>query len=150
MPLTLHPVVDGYVIPGDFATIVRTGQIASIPYMIGGTKDDMYFAVMGQPYYDFSLELVKLGRQPAYIYEFRRELPGDNSGAFHSADLWYLFGTLDRSWRPMTEADYALSNQITDYWTNFIKTGNPNANGLPQWLPYTEETGFVMGLDINP
>lgn len=148
LSVALSPIVDGYMSTADFSTNVRSGQIPNIPYMLGGTKDDMAFAKVGQPYYDFSLELVKLGRNPAYIYDFRRELPGDKAGAFHSSELWYVFGTLARCWRPMTDADYALSTKMTDYWTNFIKTGNPNAGGQSEWQPYTEESGFVMKLDI--
>ena len=33
----------------------------------------------------------------------------------------------------MTEKDYALSSQMTDYLTNFAKTGDPNGPGLPHW-----------------
>ena len=63
-------------------------------------------------------------------------MPGDDdAGAFHSSELWYVFGTLDRCWRPMTEADYQLSRIISNYWANFAKTGNPNAEGLPEWSP---------------
>ena len=29
----------------------------------------------------------------------------------------------------MTEADEKLSNQICDYWCNFVKSGNPNGDG---------------------
>ena len=29
----------------------------------------------------------------------------DMAGAFHSSELWYMFGTLDRCWRPMEDAD---------------------------------------------
>ncbi|MDL2264981.1 carboxylesterase family protein [Parabacteroides sp. OttesenSCG-928-G07] len=149
LSVTLSPIVDGYMSTADFATNVRSGVIPNIPYMLGGTKDDMGFAKVGQPYYDFSLELVKLGRKPAYLYDFRRELPGDNAGAFHSSELWYVFGTLDRCWRPMTDGDHALSAKMTDYWTSFIKTGNPNTDNRPEWLPYTEESGFVMALDVE-
>ena len=47
----------------------------------------------------------------------------------------HWFGTLGSSWRPMEEKDYALSDQMTDYLTNFAKTGNPNAGDLPEWSP---------------
>jgi para-nitrobenzyl esterase len=147
--MMLAPVIDGFIETSDFSTAVKEGKIPPVPYMIGGTKDDMPFARVGQPIYDFSLELEKQGRQPAYVYDFRRELPGDKAGAFHSAELWYVFGTLNNCWRPMTEADYKLSNRILDYWTNFIKTGNPNTKELPEWPAYTEKTSFVMELNIN-
>ena len=36
-----------------------------------------------------------------------------------------MFGTLDRCWRPLTEADQRLSEEMLDCWASFIKTGNP-------------------------
>ena len=66
---------------------------------------------------------------------FDRRLPGDERGAWHSGDLWYWFGTLDSCWRPMEQKDYDLSDQMTDYLTNFAKSGDPNGNGLPAWSP---------------
>ena len=35
----------------------------------------------------------------------------------------------------------------TIHWINFIKTGNPNVKGLPQWEPYNDQTGVTMVLD---
>ena len=66
---------------------------------------------------------------------FDRQLPGDNRGAWHSSDLWYWYGTLGNSWRPMTQKDYALSDRMTEYLTNFAKTGDPNGDGLAAWEP---------------
>ena len=63
---------------------------------------------------NWSLALEKLGRKPAYVYYFTRALLGDDAGAFHSSELWYMFGTLGRSWRPKTEGDYALSKEMMD------------------------------------
>ena len=57
-------------------------------------------------------------------------------------------GTLDRCWRPWTEADRALAERILDYWANFMKTGDPNGEGLPAWKPCDREESFVMELDV--
>ena len=83
---------------------------------------------------------------PAYLYHFVRRLPGDDWGAFHSSELWYTFGTLDRCWRPMTEHDYELSEEMVTCWTNFMKTGNPNGDGQrleENWESYTGEHPYV-------
>ena len=32
-----------------------------------------------------------------------------------------------------TEDDYAVSRVMEGYFANFIKTGDPNGPGLPQW-----------------
>ena len=98
----------------------------------------------------FSHKLEELGRKPAYVYHFTRDLPGDSQGAWHSAELWYMMGTLDRCWRPWTEGDRALSERMLDYWTNFMKTGDPNGNGHPLWQACDRASGFVMELDVLP
>ena len=61
---------------------------------------------------NWSLKNEALGRRPAYVYYFTRQLPGDNQGAFHSSELWYMFGTLDRSWRPWEPCDHRLSDRM--------------------------------------
>ncbi len=43
------------------------------------------------------------GRNPVYFYRLERELPGDDAGAFHASEHWYVFRTLDHCWRPLTE-----------------------------------------------
>ena len=55
-----------------------------------------------------------------------------------------MFGTLSRSWRPFTEEDRRLSAQMLDYWTNFIKTGDPNGSGLSVWNRCRSETDIHL------
>ncbi len=90
-------------------------------------------------------------RKPLHIYYFNRQMPGDNAGAFHSSDLWYVFGTIDRSWRSMEPGfclgDYALSRAMTDYWTNFARTGDPNGPTVPAWPAFTGEHPVTLYLD---
>lgn len=81
---------------------------------------------------------------PCHVYRFERKLPGDDAGAFHSGELWYEFETLPRSWRPFEDVDYQISALVADYWTNFIRTGDPNGTGLPLWSPYDTELGEVL------
>ena len=38
----------------------------------------------------------------------------------------------------------ALGEKISSAWINFAKTGNPNADGLPAWEPFTAEKGATM------
>uniref|UniRef100_UPI0040267890 carboxylesterase/lipase family protein n=1 Tax=Parabacteroides distasonis TaxID=823 RepID=UPI0040267890 len=146
----VSPIIDQYVLTKNFSDLAKEGKLPDISYMLGGTENDMEIFKTGQSHYDFSLELIKHGQKPAYIYHFARPLPGDNCGSFHSSELWYVFGTLKRCWRPFVAADYDLSNTMLDYWTNFMKTGDPNEQGLNEWAPYTKEKTFVMCFDINP
>lgn len=91
------------------------------------------------------------GRQKAYVYYFNREVPGeDHRGAFHSSELWYVFGTLQRCWRPMNGIDYDLSDVMVRYWSNFAKTGNPNGDGPETWEAYSAEKPGSMILGEKP
>jgi para-nitrobenzyl esterase len=85
----------------------------------------------------------------AFLYYFDRRLPGRNSalyGAFHSSELYYVFGTLDSTDRPWEEADRRLSDAMTSYWANFAAAGDPNGPGLPAWPAYDESDAQVMAL----
>ena len=82
------------------------------------------------------------GYPEGFYYRFGPDIPGwDNPGAFHSIDLWFFFETLGMCWRPFKGHHFDLARQMCNYWTNFMKTGNPNgedADGtmMPQWESY--------------
>ena len=148
----------------DFSKAVKEGTVADIPYMIGSTSGDIP-GLAGQPVERFCTLRDSLSEKPVYCYVFERDLPGDepeqNHGAFHSSELWYMFGTLKNAWRPFTKEDYELSGKMVDYWTNFAKFGDPNGakpseesdHVMPpvpksgakpgKWLPYTKDGKFV-------
>lgn len=92
----------------------------------------------------WALTLEKQGRGPVYVYELTRDLPGDDKGPFHAADLWYVFKTFMRAWRPWTGRDFELARDMNTYWANFAKNLNPNGKSLPQWTPYTAQKPEVM------
>jgi para-nitrobenzyl esterase len=84
-------------------------------------------------------ELTNAAGKQVFVYRFDRSIPGKGEGelgAFHSLEIPYVFGALRDptwAWLPFTPDDAALSNLIQTYWTNFAKSGNPNAQGLPNW-----------------
>lgn len=92
----------------------------------------------------WALTLQKQGRGPVYVYELARDLPGDDKGPFHAADLWYVFKTFMRAWRPWTGRDFEVARDMNTYWANFAKNLDPNGERLPQWTPYTAEKPEVM------
>ena len=154
--LFLIPVIDGKVLTDGYYHLMDQGKIADIPYLVGSTKNDIMVPEGAQdreesPLYQgsraFSLKLEELGREPAYVYYFKRNLPGDDFGAWHSSELWYMMGTLDRCWRPWTDEDRALSERMLDYWVNFMRTGNPNGDGLAKWQPCTKADPAILDLD---
>jgi para-nitrobenzyl esterase len=72
-------------------------------------------------------------------------MPGpDHPGAFHSSELWYVFGTIARCWRPLTGWDYDVSRAMQDYWANFATTGNPNGPGLPAWPAFSTRQPLTL------
>ena len=131
----MGPVWDNALFPDDGFTL-------SIPYLAGGNTQDM------KP--EMSADALRWCRkQPAdsYAWCFGRQLPGDDKGAWHSADLWYWFGTLSNGWRPFTEGDRALSDAMVSYLVNFASTGDPNGPGLPVWES-ARRSGRVLRLDL--
>ncbi len=113
----------------------------AIPYLAGGNSQDMRPEMAADALAWCSKQSVN-----SYAWYFTRQLPGDDKGAWHSADLWYWFGALDRCWRPFTAQDHALADAMTGYLARFAAAGDPNGPGLPCWLPARE--GGVLGLDV--
>ena len=144
------PSVDGELLPVTMDEASLTDKDLRIPYMIGYTSDDIMPDVMHKAATDWALLHEQQGRMPMYIYCFSHDLPGEDMpeggmpGAFHSAELWYVFGTLGRCWRPMEQADYDLSNLMVTYWSNFARTGNPNGEEVPEWRPFTKDDQCIQ------
>lgn len=148
--LCFSPNADGVLLEDPLETVTENGRIKDIPYMIGSTKDDLWVTdgmrSQGRkgPLYEsieaWSKCLAAQGRKPPYVYYFTRALPGDSAGAFHSSELWYMFGTLPRCWRPMQREDAVLSGEMLDAWTDFMKYGDPGKS----WKPYDHVQVFDL------
>lgn len=156
MELPYTPIRDGWVLTGGYDAAMEGGGTHPVPTIVGSTLNDIATereaverGERGKVYagtMSWAEAQKRLGR-PVWLYDFRRQLPGDEAGAFHSSELWYMFGTLDRCWRPMTAGDHALSERMLDYWTNFMKTGDPNGEGLPRWEAFrSPEDSMVFDL----
>ena len=111
----------------------------------------------------------KTGGKPVYRYLYARPRPpataapaasgGGNAplspvvprGAVHSAEIEYAMGNLATNkvyaWTP---DDNKVSDVMQGYFANFVKTGNPNGPGLPQWpAANTGATTQFMRLDVD-
>ena len=129
MPYTF-PVYDGMILQkGSFSA----DTIADVPYIIGSTCTDMIPIVLQGINKKWGRYAEKNNKNKCYIYNFTRRLPGDDKGAWHSADLLYAFSTLDFNWRPFEKVDYEISNQLSQAICAFVKNGNPNCDAIPNW-----------------
>ena len=139
--LAWQPVVDNVLLKASVDEVALSGNAHDIDYMIGCTGGDIAAGdrILEKSAVRWAKNQNKLGRCPSYIYFFNRQLPGDNAGAFHSSELWYVFHTMNRCWRPWEPCDYTLEAAMSSYWANFAKTGDPNGEDLPTWQPYTAE-----------
>jgi para-nitrobenzyl esterase len=77
--------------------------------------------------------------------------PPPATGAVHSAEIEYAMGNLESNkvyaWTP---DDFKVSEIMQGYFANFVKTGDPNGQGLLAWPASTEASVQVMRLDVTP
>jgi para-nitrobenzyl esterase len=114
---------------------------------------------------------------PAYLYQFEyqdghsqlevalpflgAELPSYDLGAFHGADIPYVFGydplleidlhsfsTILHEWETGTTDD-ALWREMLGYFAGFARMGEPNAEGGVEWPPYDEGTDRHLIFDTT-
>jgi para-nitrobenzyl esterase len=104
--------------------------------------------------------------QPVYRYLFSKIPPADENsgsagqansnltlfGAPHAAEIEYCMGNLnlvkEHNW---TADDFKVSQTMQQYFANFIKTGNPNGDQLPNWAPVkaSDTSPDIMVIDVE-
>ena len=102
----------------------------------------------------------RTGDSPVYRWRFDRIRPplrGETRsveplGAGHATDIEYFFNTLAKSDAYAWEAeDRTVAQSMSAAVANFVRSGNPNGEGLPQWQPLVPgKTAMVFRFDVAP
>ena len=126
----------------------------------GGTMNNRYFGA-------YRRQHGESGHSYSYLFAHAtpcrpEEIGTDRDSAkllsWHSSELWYTFASLRKNEngesnvppaRPWTELDVRLADQISSYWANYMKNGDPNGEGLPFW-PESDEIFGWMELGDEP
>lgn len=99
---------------------------------------------------DWSRKRVRATGKPLFAYYYTHPEPGSTAasfGAFHSAEIPYMFNSLGASpWRKFETKDVEIARIMSRYWANFAKTGNPNGTGVPVWPIFKEGKPVLMEL----
>lgn len=120
---------------------------------------DSWIQAMSDARFTWPMRLWAQGMEPAlhhaYLYWFTRVPPltaqdQQEYGAFHGAELGYIFGDPKLFGARPVAQDYALAALMADIWTQFARTGDPNTEGLPPWPVYDSEQGHYMELGLQP
>jgi len=100
----------------------------------------------------------RASQAPVFYYHFSHQSPiamdrpwfenrADKLGAFHTAEIPYVFQSFaarDWAWR---DSDRQLSDLMASYWTNFAANGDPNGPGLPAWDRFNSARPQAMHFD---
>ena len=83
---------------------------------------------------------------PIYEYYFVKD--NGRLGSWHSGEEIYAYGNIPASSKLFDESDRKLSKQMSSFWINFARTGNPNGSDLSKW-PVNEDSETLLQFDTE-
>lgn len=85
---------------------------------------------------------------PAYEYLFTKK--NGRLGCWHSGEMIYCFGNIPAVSSVFDDTDRALSDTMVRFWLNYIRTGDPNGEGIPSWeRSTTSDRLFEFGNSVG-
>ncbi len=86
---------------------------------------------------------------PAYLYQFGLVFDvNDGTPAWHCSDIPFVFHSCHNvPCANINDVTDCLENEMFGAAVAFARTGDPNHDGLPKWLPYTSESRETMVFD---
>ena len=110
---------------------------------------EIYGAVFfDYPHYCYNRLAVENGI-PAYEYYFTKD--NGRIGCWHSGELVYAFGSIPEDSSLYDGADRELMRIFKGYYLNFIKTGDPNGEGLPRFERNEDSASYLeLGEKVAP
>ena len=188
------PIIDGRIVMASPNAMLRRGEVARMPIIIGSTMQDLstdlppstenplsYFGAdaeqaraiynpdnkrdpsqvrlavgaditMHEPARFIAKQMTQLG-MPAWLYRFGyvAELKRPTQTvASHASELAFLFDTLDvRLGKAVTEKDRTTADDFSRYFKNFVKSGQPNGQGLPTWPKFDPGQSELMAFTLG-
>jgi len=88
-----------------------------------------------------------------YRFDWRTPAGGGSWGAHHFLEVPFAFHALDNPQARGFVGDdppQPLADNTHAAWVNFVKNGNPNHGGLPDWPRYNPTDRPTMLLDVTP
>ena len=144
------PVIDGNFIPEHPRDLAQKGKVNAVPAILCVLSEDMWPHTLYEAILEWGEMMESIGNPPVYGAYFDRQVPESPYGAYHGCDVKYAFGTLDLSWRPYTDTDYRISQNLIDYCATFIKTGVPCPDNLAHWKPLGKSQQQFMHFGDEP
>jgi para-nitrobenzyl esterase len=144
-PTNSGPFVDGRVVV-DVRKAYDENRFSRMPVMIGATSADIGgksgFMIAGGR--EASAMLADKG-VPVWGYRFSYVAESvKQPGAQHATDIPYFFDNTRIKYGAQTTAkDEAIGEAMSTYLANFVKAGDPNGRGQPQWPRYTHANDTI-------
>lgn len=150
----------GQISAGDFVTQAqgRFGDLADeFVRLYPAETDEQAGQVQITSNQDFGLtamrrlasEQAATGSAPIFLYYFDQPIPWPDRPefqAFHTGEVPYVFDNLALLDRPWEDTDRMMAKTIAQYWVNFVRTGDPNGEGVPTWPAFQTEGMEIMVL----